>query len=593
MRTLHVHSTGVGSCALGLDVLTEIFHFIHDTSRADIFTIILVNELFHDVALPFTVRECSLDFGIDNFEASRTRISFWLEPNNRASWVLPHIRHFTVLGTPHVGGWLLEHGTAHTPTREEKWRPLLLLIPALRKLVQFTFACPQDRIPAELLQALEVAHSQVSLTVKHWELGGDRKQQPHTIVVDPDEEALIQSPLLRKLELEHPSGRLDISYTVLRWIIARSINLDSLIINPIVKGLNRRSSPIAKRARREHRIRAANLFVIPSTIQKKLFKCLRLNQCSASFADFCIRRAEPSALEDLQCSFPLPSLVTLDASQQLTALRHLKLKIGPVIIHSVLQTDSFPLLQALISGCVPLETLSLTSTLTLCPLVPAIVSRHGQSLRALTLLHTPHKDGSSRLIPLSVEDIFSIAQACPYLQDLTLTVGRAQSTPEVTKALGNFACLSNLTLIFPEDPWTLDGRGTFSRPFEDQAYLEGDYISDWEAAISLQLPVHSSFIIEIFQDIIKQGCSLEKLEVELGERKVRGTNQQFVVNLCADGKVNIESRGYVLPEDEDVDWKLNAGIPRLKRLRRLWYALLPKGLMPSILRGPISTPQNN
>ncbi|KAH8817809.1 hypothetical protein DL96DRAFT_1623417 [Flagelloscypha sp. PMI_526] len=569
--------------ALGLDVLTEICHFVHDTSRADIFTLILLNQLFYDAALPFTVRECSISFDMSQFEASHVRISFWSEPNNKAAWVLPHIRHFTIFETPSGDNKQDESSILLRISREEKWRPILMLIPSLRNLIQFTFACSQDRLPVELLRALEIAHPHVRLTVKHWGIGRNREPQLGTIVVDPDEQALVHSPLLQDIEKDDTDGYMDVSYAVLRWIVAHSISLESVITHPIITAGCHYGGAALTRHRAEMRL--ANTFVMPSVIRKKPFKCLHLLHCPCtfiSFADFCLEYAELSSLENLQCPFPSPSLITPEAPHQLTALRHLKLKvkptrlIGPLCSCGKQGCCSSPL-KALISRCGPLETLSLISPRSIQKLIRAIGVRHGPTLHSLALLHTPEWH---RPIPLSIENISSIAHHCVRLRDLTLTASRDPSLSEFANALGRISSLSKLTLMFPDRPRTMDEKETLSHGFEEQAVLEGNDISEWEITIASHFPVHSSFAIKIFTEILEQGCQLKQLHVEMGDSRVRSTAQQFVVDLDTNGKVNVESHGYVLPENVDVDWKLDPEVPRLKRLQYLWDALIPKGKMP-------------
>ncbi|KAH8817810.1 hypothetical protein DL96DRAFT_1820547 [Flagelloscypha sp. PMI_526] len=585
MHTVSVRSedTGLsGLSGLGLDVLTEICHFVHDTSRADIFSLILVGQLFHDVAMAFTVRDCSISFDANKLEASRVRISSWIEPNNNAAWVLPHIRHFTIVENPYEDSWAYYSRIPLWLSREEKWGPILLLIPSLCNLIQFTFACAQDRVPAELLRTLETAHPQVRLTVKHWGLGRYRERKLGTLVVDPDEEALIRSPLLCEIEKDHTNQSQDESYGVLTWIVAHSIHLESVVIHRRIVPGRRYGGAGMIRLIEERRL--DDIFVLPPTIRKRHFKCLHLLHGFHTFADFCLRHTNLSSLQDLQCSFPSRHLSTLKAFHRLTSLRRLKLKVGFNPFCSLRDSEDFcSLLKDFISACGQLESLFLSSAWSLLEVISTIVAYHGPSLQSFTLLHAPRPGEASGPIPLSTENILCLAKGCVSLRELTLTASRALPISDFTKELGRFACLSNLTLMFPDNHRLMYDTETLSRGFEEPALLEENDISEWETTIALYLPVPSSFALKIFEEIVGQGCQLERLHVELGDNSVRSTAQRFIVNLDTNGKVNVESPGYVLPENADVDWKPDPEVLKLTRLQRLWDALLPKGRKPPLL----------
>ncbi|KAH8801854.1 hypothetical protein DL96DRAFT_1563689 [Flagelloscypha sp. PMI_526] len=466
---------------------------VSDTSRPDIFSLLLVNVLFHDVALPFSVRNCALNFEVDEVRSSHNRITCWLKPGGREAWVLTNIHHLTIYGTPGEAGLRKEldlhfNGKEKKLSRTMKWAPVLRLLPSIPNLRSFTFACPRDRIHADLLHLLEETHPHMSLTVKHWGVGSGRDAS--NIVVDPDEEALAASPLLRHIEMDHYGGPWDVSYIVLQWILARSRHLESLTVNPRVERIGRTCGS-AWRTGGEQKRRAATIFTLPPILQKQNFRRLHLLPSPVPFADFCIRIADPSSLEDLQCFFPLPSLAISDFFHQLTSLRHLKFEIG--------QLD----------------------------------------------------------IP---EDVF----------------------PHLIEFLDAY-----ITLVFPEEPRGTDRWGSYYGIFAEMASLEGNDINEWEAALWLQLPVHSDFGRNIFKDIRDVNQSFEKLALRLGDKEFRKTAQEFVIYLGVDGGMKVETLGYHLPEDVQIPQNPDLQAPKLQRLRRLWDALDPNTSMPAQLQQPI------
>ncbi|KAH8817896.1 hypothetical protein DL96DRAFT_1623663 [Flagelloscypha sp. PMI_526] len=584
MHGMKLYSTAPQLTALGLDVLTEILNFVHDTSRPDIFSLLRINHALHNIALPFTVRECSLDFEADKIKSSHARIHLWLEPHSKEAWVLPHIRRLTVFGTPGEAGVQKEldvyfdKAQSEVP-REEKWTPILRLIPFLPNLLHFTFACPRDQVSAVLLQTLEETHPKLIFDVKHWGIHDDR--DICDITVDADDDALAASALFRNLEMDHEGGPSDVSYIVLQWIIAHSRQVDSVIVNPRIDPYPRTCGNAWNSGRRTKR-RAETIFTLPPVLPKHKFHRLHLLPSPEEFTDFCIQVAESSYLEDLQCFFPLPSLVSLGTSLSLTELRHLKLQVGDEAVPSVV----FHQLEELFKSCGPLETLSLSSPSSICRVLPTLVARHGPSLLSLQLFHMPLHHVKDPVIPSSVEDIALIQKHCSRLQELSLTGTRNQVFSDISNALGDFTSLSNLTLVFPEEPPVTDEYGSFYFIFDREARLEGEGISEWEKAVHSQLPVHSSFPVPIFEGIVAKGCKLGKLTMKLGDPEVRTTAQEFIVNRGIDGTTRVEAIGYVPPDDLDVRLVLDASASKRQRLRKLWDALLPNRSMPSALNDP-------
>ncbi|KAH8817888.1 hypothetical protein DL96DRAFT_1623643 [Flagelloscypha sp. PMI_526] len=556
--------------ALGLDVLTEIFHFVHDLSRSNIFSLLRVNKLFYGLALPLTVRECGLSFDDDEIQPSHARIEQWLEPDSNTAWVLPNVKRLTIFGTP--GKTVLNAGYS-TRSQDEKWEPVLRLIPFLLNLIHFTFACPSDRVPVSLLQVLEATHPHVGLSVKYWGIGNDRALIP--MAIDPDETALVSSSLLRSIEKDHQIGALDISYAVLKWVIAnsKSLHFDSLIVNHVKSVYVQRGwgSFRSSRVLREQELQVATKFPMPSTLPKHKFRILHLLHAPSEFADFCINVGELTFLEELHCSFPFQSLVDAETGYLLTSLRRLDM----IISHSNVTEQVFHQLEGLLTQCGPLEALSLTSQCSLSRLLPFIVAHHGPTLHKLEVLHTPTRYSEERVIPSSASDIILIQGHCPHLRDLALATTRGPHVFEVSELLGRFTSLLSITLVFPEDPNVLDDSGSYLSQFKNEEFPQDDKFDEWEAAVRLQLPVHSSFASKMFEDIIEGGGSLQRLTVKLGDPAVRTTAQEFIVEFGSKGRFKETAKGYILPEDTDMDWVLDTEPPRPERLRRLCRCLLP------------------
>ncbi|KAH8834546.1 hypothetical protein DL96DRAFT_1810791 [Flagelloscypha sp. PMI_526] len=407
-----------------LDVLTETFRFVLDTSRPDIFTLLRVNHACHNIGLPFTVRDCSLDFEADKIKSSHARIWLWFEPHSKEPWVLPHIRRLTVFGTPGEGlqkelDMYFDEEQSEVP-REEKWTPILRLIPHLPNLLHFTFACTRDQVSAVLLRTSEETHPKLIFDISYCAIRDDRSGSD--ITVEADDEALVASRLFRSLEMDHFGGPSDVLYIVLQWIIAHSCQLDSVVVNPRIDPYRGHCGNAWNSGRRIKR-RAEGIFTLPPTRPKHKFQLLHLLPSPEEFADFCMQATGPSHLEDLQCLFPLPALVTLGFFLFLIELHHLKLQVGDKAV-----TDEvFHQLEELRKACGPLATLSLSSLSSVCRVLPTIVAQHGPSLLSLQLFHVPLYRAKDPVVASSVKDIAIIQRHCSCLEDLSLTCTRDQS----------------------------------------------------------------------------------------------------------------------------------------------------------------------
>ncbi|KAH8817889.1 hypothetical protein DL96DRAFT_1623644, partial [Flagelloscypha sp. PMI_526] len=549
---------------------------VHDNSRAGIFSLLRVNKLFHHVALPFIVRECALCFDVEDLDSSHARIERWLEADSPDAWVIAKIRYFTVFGTPDNG--VVSYDEAEYKVAQKmKWSPVLRLIPFLRNLHHFTFACPQDRIPVKLLRALKRNHARVTLSVKHWGLGEGRNTT--RLAIDPDEIALIRSPLLHGIQLDHQETG-EVEYVVLQWIVAHSHShhLTSLVISPPPEGTAKKRIDLWMR---EHIFarRVSSVFTMPSDLPKHKFHRLHLLPCSETFADFCIQVAEPTSLIDLQCFFPLAHLIKPETFHQLTALCQLVLRVGDSKIDDEVITQ----LEGLLVSCGPLESLTLSSPSPLNQVLPVIAEHHGSSLLSLTLLHTPLNTENYDVVPPSASDIRFLKKCCPRLQQLGVTTARGQALTETLEGLSGFASLADLTLVLPENPCVMDRSGQFYNSFAEQASFPGHTLNDWEASVRLQLPVHPSFAATAFKDLVEKACLPATLRIKLGDQAVRTTAQEFVVEVGRDGKAKVTAKGYNLPGYINMDWVLDTEPSKLERLRRLWDCLLPNEVMPGSL----------
>ncbi|KAH8817746.1 hypothetical protein DL96DRAFT_1623229 [Flagelloscypha sp. PMI_526] len=648
-------------CAMGMDVLTEITRFVHDSSRPDVFNLVRVNRLLQNVARPFIVRECALNFEVDEILSSHARILRWLTPDSQDHWVLSKIRRLSVFGTPGDAGLrkevdVLFDSKQKLISRKEKWEPIVRLIPALRNLVHFTFACPRDRIPCELLQVLEESHPQVRLSIRHWEAGAGRDAS--NIELHADDVALARSPLLRNIEMNHPHKPWDASYVLLSWIVSCSNHLDSVIVNPPA-GL---AGTYFRGTAEIHRRRAETIFKVPSIIGKKEFRCLRLMASSISFTDFCGQVGKLSSLEDLQTLFPSPLLRNPKDFNQLISIKRLQLSLA-----CTLSRDDLLALQELLQVCAPLETLCLTGhpsiyrllsvitthhgeslnylilrphrftldglvcqdivvapaarlveldfesplaegissqidtflrqsrpfeaiwlkcTISLLCLLPMIVVRHGPSLHDLSLLQG--KSPITAIVPPSARDIALIRETCPHLRKLTLNIVRDQSVGDISVSLSQFRSILDLTLVFPE------GFPAFywSSAFE-QALLGGNEIGETEAALAMQLPVYPSFALRIFENISVNNCSIQRLTIMIGERRLRTIAQKFIVSRGGDGTGEVQTLGYILPPHAAPSWSPDPSIPKQVRLQRLWQGLFPNLGLPKYLQTTLPQPVNN
>ncbi|KAH8817890.1 hypothetical protein DL96DRAFT_1623645 [Flagelloscypha sp. PMI_526] len=224
---------------------------------------------------------------------------------------------------------------------------------------------------------------------------------------------------------------------------------------------------------------------------------------------------------------------------QFTALRSLELSVRTSEI------GKEALLGDLLKSCAPLQRLSLTSPHSLYRILSIITTHHGPSLHSFTFLHTPVGGGAGD--SLSLNDMALLKRKCLCLQKLALTTNRGRRLSDSIGGVGQFTSLSNLTLVFPENPYIMDRSGQSFDASSDEESSPRNAFNSWQAAAWSQKPFHPSFAISIFEDIINKGCSYKKLTIKLGDLARSTRAQKFIVGRSSDGELAVTAKGHALP----------------------------------------------
>ncbi|KAH8806564.1 hypothetical protein DL96DRAFT_1765551 [Flagelloscypha sp. PMI_526] len=565
------------SLPISEDVLTEIFHIIHDIDRKTIFYLNVVNSNFHSLALPFIYRECSFDLSAGVQHEDLQRIQRWLDLSGNLSWVPNDIRQFT----------LCNQRPCYFAFSPETWTPFLKLIPRMKRLVTFVFDIYNALLPKILLQALEVNIPHVYLAIRHWNLGNSKDTDP-----DSHLDALARSPLLREVHAVNKAAPHDVTLVAFRRFISLAPKLQKVVV--CAPHPNERFQGFCGNVWRGHSeamARAEAKFSLPSNgIYKPLLQEIRhleVTHAPADFAEKCLRIVNPARLERLELELPLSRNPATINPPSFPALCHLALDVYDEQIHSIV--TSF--LQGQCMGS-SLSTFTLRTAYPIPEIIlPQLLDTHGTTLKTLTLRNDLHPQRYPKPVipfsPIQQESVCLIRNACHELKQLSVCVSR-KGEAAVFDLLATFSSsLRHLTLDFGSgcNFIHVPAATTNNLFWQEDADTDGnrmlssDDIEEWEHMLWLHMPLACSDVEEMFRAIYKRGngaSSLETLVVRIRHPWASNTQQEFLVQRQLGGKgLKISIVGYKIPEGEERVLEFNEEVSREDRLKMMQAKLCP------------------
>ncbi|KAF9255203.1 hypothetical protein L218DRAFT_1081964 [Marasmius fiardii PR-910] len=453
----HLPDDMVALDGLNIDVLLEIIHIIHDSSRYSLFSLLRVNKTFHDLTLPFLYRV--LDFDItqadhrclrkalhDPYTRSRHRIRSMMEEN---PMVLKATRKLIVRSA--YARWPGDtlHRTTFIPSDEDiqaKWSLFVEFISRINNLQDLVFDC-RERVPLILLDVLHSRHPSCQLHVRNWTRAGCDVR-----VGDPYEEALARSPCLRSMEAFIIPGppSADLTSPAFSRILSLAPNLQSVGYNTSSSqgwqyAFNRMTAEQIEEIRME-----SERFEVKQPVRKGL-KSIRW----PSIDEDVLKRCEESGLGvetvvslDMGEVFRIPESIQGTKGRYSTALKHLTFT-----LHRSLRSDSekkelkSKIIDFLL--CIPpLQSLSVTNYSSLVD-ISTLLDRHGGSLRSLSL-HEVECSHEPRPVH-SVEQLKDLRERAPQLEELGLDINRTADAVKESACydvLGSFPQLYRLNIYY-------------------------------------------------------------------------------------------------------------------------------------------------
>ncbi|KAL0564777.1 hypothetical protein V5O48_017263 [Marasmius crinis-equi] len=454
---------------LSVDLLSEIFSLIHDSSRHTIFSLLRVNKAVSGATLPFVYRECTFDFSqnVRNsrkgqasdttpFISSLEKLASLLELNPKPDAAIWRgVRKVTVHSSSVV--WEGEDRRSSrfgaeppfVPSEElvqAKWRPFVEFLSRIINLCEVVFDCP-ERVPAILLKALEEKHPSCRLHVKNW-----TRVRCDVKVGDPYEETLARSPCLRSLEGHFLTGgpRISYNHSAFERILALAPNLEAMSYSTrsaggcVVYGIDPEQEAEAKRERQK--------FAVVNPVRKSRMRRIRYNSLHSSVIQSWETFFDPRKLETLD-------LKTLDNTEWMGyardngifgGLKHLSFRITHYPQYSSQSLEEFKAsLADFLDSCYALESLSIVSYHGYIDL-PSILDRHGESLRSLGLHQV---EGTQNTRPaLTRDDLKLIRSKAPSLEclefDVNRTINPSANESETYRVVSSFPDLRHLTLHY-------------------------------------------------------------------------------------------------------------------------------------------------
>ncbi|KAH8818648.1 hypothetical protein DL96DRAFT_1621640 [Flagelloscypha sp. PMI_526] len=559
------------SYELGLDVLREIVHFVHDVKRSTIFSLNLVNKDFYSIVLPFVYREWSFDVTEGITPEDTECIREWTCEESSFSWIPAVIRQIT-----------LRHSSyCSYPINPTTWNPFLSLIPQMTNLARLIFFVPGAQFPTELLRPLEIHTPNVRLTIKYWSSGGG------VASLSPDEKLLLQSPLLRELHTINAHHLEDITFVALRRLISLAPKLEKLTVSAHPSGWEMPGWDSSWLHRQGDILQAQQISRGLSDGENQplcRFRELNLTFAPSSFVGYCMAIGDPGHLERLETRLPIlhpgpPSLHPLS----FTALRHLALQTydsNPYsVLHSFFQDRC---------TTTSLESFTLRTAFPIPEdILPRFLDVHGKTLRTLDLqndLSNADSYSAGRQSPFSsikIESISLIGDKCPVLTHLSLCVSRKDDG-----IFDHFAVfppsLRHLSLNFGSGFSFIHADMFDFRPeLADFSTKSGSEIDEWETTLWLHMPMSISSAEKMFRRIWREGTglsSLESLIIKTRHPWSLRTRQEFTVRREVSGsgmELATDLQGYTIPHGEDALLIFNDEFPRPKRLEAMWAKVCP------------------
>ncbi|KAL0571074.1 hypothetical protein V5O48_010882 [Marasmius crinis-equi] len=454
---------------LSVELLTEIFKLIHDSSRRTIFSLIRVNKAISEATLPFVYRECTFDFSqriyrAPNIQAedetpftrSLEKLTSLLElyPDSTSA-IWRGVRKVVVQSNSAV--WEGQERNARYDTQppyvpseelvQAKWGSFVEFLARIINPREVVFDCP-ERVPVILLKVLEEKHLSCRLHVKNWtRLSSDVK------VGDPYEEALARSPCLTSLEARFLTGgpRMDFNYSAFKRILALAPNLEAMsYITRSAGGCVRYGLGPEEEAEAD---REAEKFAVANPERKRGMKMIRYSSLYSSMIQSWESFFDPRNVESLHLD-ALHATEWMDYARgkgMFGRLKHLSFSIAHYPYYRGSQSsDEFKSgLADFLDFCSALESLSIVNYHDYIDL-PALLDRHGQILRSLGL-HQVESTEDTRPV-LTGGDLELICSKAPRLESLELDVNRtldpSRNEAEIYRVISTFPNLRHLTIHY-------------------------------------------------------------------------------------------------------------------------------------------------
>ncbi|KAK1215368.1 hypothetical protein PQX77_022015 [Marasmius sp. AFHP31] len=499
--------------SLSNELLMEIFRLIHDSSRHTIFTLLRVNKLISEAALPFAYRELSFNFDqtrVPPYRNAKRRKEKNVEPYTQSlqnlnlllqlppdSTIWKGIRKVTVRSK--VAVWPGEDPDARwlrqldipteppfTPAEEAvqaKWSSFITFISRVVHLREVAFDCA-ERVPIVLLESLEAHHLLCSLHVKNW-----TRLRSDVRLGDPYEEALAQSPCLRSLQAMFVYGEpgMDYNYEAFQRILALSPSLEEIAYSRRTSGgcvihyLSPDEKAEEERERKHFRVGKPVKKVNIRTIKWDSLRPVLL-QDWASFID--LRKVETLELNRFH---GIEWMGYAMDRKTFSGLKHLSFKIDHYFRDS--QREFKSTLENFLNSLSPLESLSVVQYYDYIDLYN-LLPHHGPSLRSLSLHQAENKPNSRPT--LTLDDLNFILSNTPNLEDLEFDLNRTQSPQEnemkTYEVVSSFPSLRSVTIHYDLGIY----HDAFDGYFSFDTYFDND-----EQHISLEIAKYNEIYTTI------------------------------------------------------------------------------------------------
>lgn len=483
----------------------------------------LVNRRFNSLAFhSFTYRELIIRRGCDH-----DLFHEWI--TNPEKWyILRSIRSITISSrskSPLSNPITKDKTMAEDEKERIIWKPVADLIANLKYLKHLRYVIEQP-CPPILIDALEKHHPYAHLDIHGWGSYGERRYRNPDPQTDVHSLTLAKSPCLHRIETNFSYNRddkYDFREAAFYHILAVAPRLTIVHLRYCSKdGVN--SRPLEPEETDEFK-RLAEPFVVEDPVRKAI-KEIELKGHKLCLSSRWIEQWSTwTDLRKLEClqqygEMHADFFTTAIAKNTFRSLKCLTLDLYTIPNFDPAVAGA---INEFLLRCRPLESLSLTNRRDSVPL-SAILTRHGQSLRAL---HLHEREASRRpdrynnflaspRVVFSVSEIKQIRDTCPYLSELTVDIDRSASTEterEIYALLATFPNLREINLHFDLGLTHVQRRRWRDDHSHIQPFLPPQFGS--------QYPILSDeSVANIWSSIAsaKVGARLEALHVKTGEK---------------------------------------------------------------------------